>query len=226
MEPTPSSSSGGTNAPTNSPVAGGTPSPSGAETSTPTLGGTGIVISTMPTSSSSQNVTQETSSSDTTPLEVSITYDLSNDCGLDAEAIMSGTDNTLMEGLIDATSTITIGILNETFPRDEEPTRNRNRRGLVLLEMDDEDQRQQQQLRRNLVYYTDKYPVVINRILDIETGCAPGSNCLLVISTITVLLEAGDDSTEVNDAIVSGMQDSFQDGTFFGAIPEGTVICG
>ena len=83
----------------------------------------------------------------------------------------------------------------------------------------------QRQQRRNLVFYTDEFPVVIDRILDIEQGCAPGSNCLLVISSITAILEPGDDSAAVNDAIVSGMQDSFADGSFFAAIPADTVIC-
>ena len=75
------------------------------------------------------------------------------------------------------------------------------------------------------MYYNDEYPIIIDRILDIETGCAPGANCLLVISTITLLLEEGDDPAVVNEAIVSGMQDSFQDGSFFAAIPEDTAIC-
>ena len=167
-----------------------------------------------------------------TPLEVSITYDLSNDCGLDAEAIMSGTDNTLVEGLIEATTTITVDVLNTTFPRvaavedgGDEPIRERKvKRKLVHLENRSATSGEQHH-GRNLVYYTDQYPVTIDRILDIETGCAPGANCLLVISSITVILEDGDDPDAVNGAIVSGLQDSFEDGTFFAAIPEDTVIC-
>lgn len=157
---------------------------------------------------------------------------------------MSGTENTLLEGLIAATTATTIGILNETFPRVEEegdePTRDRNvRRRLVHFKNMGDDATvpvessssssshvdSQRQQPRNLVFYTDEFPVVIDRILDIEQGCAPGSNCLLVISSITAILEPGDDSTAVNDAIVSGMQDSFADGSFFAAIPADTVIC-
>lgn len=140
------------------------------------------------------------------PLEVSVKYDISNDCGLDSEAIMNPADNNdkLKHGLIGATTAITISTLNETFPRVEE---------------DDVSQ------QRNLVYYTDEYPVTIDRIIDIVTPCDPGQNCLLVVSTITVMLEEGDDPAEVYDAINDGMKSSFGDGSFFAAIPEDTVIC-
>ena len=119
---------------------------------------------------------------------------------------MNPADNNdkLKHGLIGATTAITIGTLNETFPRVEE---------------DDVSQ------QRNLVYYTDEYPVTIDRIIDIDTPCDPGQNCLLVVSTITVMLEEGDDPAEVYDAINDGMKSSFGDGSFFAAIPEDTVIC-
>ena len=167
-------------------------------------------------------------------MEVTITYDLSNDCGLTAEAIMNEEDNTLKEGLVAATTTITIGILNQTFPRveDEEPTRRNVRarhgqRGLAHLDTTPTATAKYNNSNndRNLVYYTDEYPVTINRILDVETGCATGQNCLLVISAITVVLEPGDDPAAVNAAIVKGMKASFIDGSFFGAIPADTVIC-
>jgi len=156
--------------------------------------------------------------------------------------IMAEEENTLKEGLIAATTTITVGILNETFPRadDGEPLRRTNmrvrkQRGLAHLEtlksssplQPSSPWSKSQQQHRNLVYYTDDYPVTIDRILDVETNCAPGQNCLLVISTITVVLEPGDDPDLVNDVLVKGMQDSFN-GTpppFFLAIPPDTVIC-
>lgn len=160
------------------------------------------------------------------PFTVSLTYDFSLDCGLDAQAIMEGEGgNTVKEGLEAATTTITIDILNSTFPRvEEEPTRMRRnvrRRQLARLDMISV----QQQQHRNLVYYTDSVPVTIDRIIDITTGCAPGSDCMLVSSTITIMLEPGDEQQEVKKAINDGLKKSFADGSFFGAVPEDTVIC-
>ena len=83
---------------------------------------------------------------------------------------------------------------------------------------------------RSLVYLPDVSsgglpPVTIDRILDIKSGCDQGSNCLLIISAVTVLLEAGDDENEIKKAVTNGLNDSWGDGSFNAAIPEGTVIC-
>lgn len=157
------------------------------------------------------------------PLTVQITYDIANDCGLDAEAVMNEDGNTLKTGLIEATTITAIGILNSTFPRADGTRRQvRLRRGLAHLAS---TMIQTNYHHRNLVYYTDEYPVTIDRIIDMETGCAPGNNCLLIISPITVVLEPGDDADAVSTALTEGMSDSFKDGTFFLAIPEDTVIC-
>ena len=138
--------------------------------------------------------------------------------------------NTLKDGLIAATTTVTIDILNSTFPRVER--RNEMVRGRRQLAYLDSSKRTQslssqklQMQHRTLVYYTDEVPVTIDRIIDIENPCDPGQNCLLVVSTITVMLEEGDDPAEVYDAINDGMKSSFGDSSFFAAIPEDTVIC-
>jgi len=187
-----------------------------------------------PTTQFPTSVPSEMSFDQTGPMDIEIRYDITNDCGLDAEAVMNEEGNTLKVGLEEATATITIGILNQTFPGvdDNEPTRRRRRnvRGLAHLDsslpaVSSSASQQEQQQQRSLVYYTAQYPVVIDRILDIDTGCAPGSNCLLIISTITVILEAGDNPDEVSTAIVNGIQESFVDGSFFGAIPADTIIC-
>jgi len=228
------------NAPTLSPIRVVVEEPtSTAPTGTPTDAyPTWIPTTQFPSSSPSE----ATSGGFIEPMEVTITYDLSNDCGLTADAIMNEEDNTLKEGLVAATTTNTIVILNQTFPRveNEEPTRRNVRarhgqRGLAHIDTtptatssvssNNNNSNSSHVQHRNLVYYTDEYPVTINRILDVETGCAVGENCLLVISAITVVLEPGDDPAAVNAAIVSGMQDSFNDGSFFGAIPADTVIC-
>jgi len=153
-------------------------------------------------------------------------YNFNNDCGLDAEAIMNEEGNTFKDVLVDVTTSATIQILNETFPsvKEEEPARRRGFRGLVHLDNPRSTSFFSGQQRRNLVYYTDEYPVTIDRIIDIES-CDPGFSCLLVISTIIVLLEAGDDPTQVNDAIVSGIADSFSDGSIYSTVPPESLEC-
>mmetsp|Transcript_5568 Transcript_5568/g.8336 ORF Transcript_5568/g.8336 Transcript_5568/m.8336 type:complete len:117 (+) Transcript_5568:1-351(+) len=74
---------------------------------------------------------------------------------------------------------------------------------------------------------TDEHPVVIDRVLDMPANCAEGMTCLLVISTIPVMMEgdSGDQYQAVRKAIMNGMQTSFKDGSFLNAIPEDTVVC-
>ena len=155
---------------------------------------------------------------------VQITYDLANDCGLTAEMIMEGDENTLKEGLEAATATVTIKIL-EDFRSSEQVRRQLRKVRRRLGSGAKSATRLSLSQERNLAYYSEEYPVTIDRILDIENGCAPGNNCLLVISTITALLDPNDDKEEVKDAIVSGVQDSFANGSFFAAVPADTVIC-
>ena len=156
-------------------------------------------------------------------LQVTINYDIENQCGLNAEKVMNEDGNTLKSGLIAATTTVAIDTLNATFPRDE------NQRNMIGLEDNSERDLAYLQFSPdhiNRVYYTDQYPVVvIERILDIETGCDPGTNCLLIISTVTVLLEPFDDENAVKNAITDGISESFNDGSFSSAIPSDIVIC-
>jgi len=155
---------------------------------------------------------------------VEIRYDLANDCGLTAEMIMEEDGNTLKDGLEAATTTVTIKIL-EDFNNSEQVRRQllevRHRLGsgaksTTRLSLSE---------GRNLAYYSEEHPVNIDRILDIENDCSPGNNCLLVISTITALLDPNDDKETVKDAILSGVQDSFKNGSFYAAVPADTVIC-
>eukprot|EP00986_Skeletonema_menzelii_P011010 scaffold5539_cov81-Skeletonema_menzelii.AAC.2 len=166
-----------------------------------------------------------TSAATLTKLLVTINYDIENQCGLDAEKVMNEDGNTLKSGLIAATTTVAINTLNTTFPREEEGIQRNMRgvrdnnydRGLVYIDaVPDPTDR---------VYYTDADPVIIERILDIETGCDPGTNCLLIISTVTVLLEPLDDENAVKKALTDGISQSFRDGSFNSAIPADTVIC-
>ena len=151
---------------------------------------------------------------------------------------MNMENNTLKLGLIAATTNITIETLNATFPREEEEEIfQRYMRGFDVSKYHSDvnnpngDYNNDIQ-HRSLVYLPevpenpdDFQPVTIDRILDIKSGCDEGSNCLLIISAVNVLLEAGDDENEIKKAVTNGLNDSWGDGSFNAAIPEGTVIC-
>jgi hypothetical protein len=144
---------------------------------------------------------------------------------------MNEEGNTLKDVLIEVTTTATIQILNETYPRleEEDPVRKRGnmvrgRRGLVHLDNPISTSLSRQKTR-NLVFYTAEYPVTIDRIIDIEESCDTGLNCLLVISTITIILEAGDDPTQVSDAIVNGIESSFSDGSIYSTVQPEALEC-
>eukprot|EP00984_Skeletonema_dohrnii_P009915 scaffold3819_cov98-Skeletonema_dohrnii-CCMP3373.AAC.2 len=184
-----------------------------------------VVPSAMPSSPSASSTTPPSAAATLQQLLITINYDIENQCGLDAEKVMNEDGNTLKSGLIAATTTVSIDTLNMTFPREGEE-RQRNMRGvqdnydrdLVYIDVAVPDP-------NNRVYYTDEYPVIIERILDIETGCAPGTNCLLIISTVTVLMEPFDNEKDVKQAVTEGISQSFRDGSFNSAIPSDTVIC-
>lgn len=145
---------------------------------------------------------------------------------------MNGVDNTLKEGLIAATTTVLQQTLNEgAVTRFVDKTLNIQRRippgvrGSILT-----PQRYKMNLppdsdRRALATYSDEYPVTIDRILDVEQSCDIGTNCLLIISSISVILEEGDDPDEVKDAVTESILDSFEDGRFNDAVPTDTVVC-
>lgn len=164
------------------------------------------------------------------PMNVTIQYSFNNDCGLDAEAIMNEEGNMFKDVLINVTTTATVQILNETFPRVEEemPAERRGvrvqKRRLVHLDNPTSTSLLYGQQNRKLVYFADEYPVTIDRMIDIES-CDPGFNCILVISVITVVLEAGDDPTQVSEAIVIGITDSFEDGSIYSTIPPESLEC-
>ena len=168
---------------------------------------------------------------------VEVTYDIANDCGLDAQAIMNEVDNTLKSGLIAATTTTTIDILNQTYPRTENSASTKRRH---LLHGNFDSQQQSDRTlarlkplpglynrtnRRYLVYYTNDFPVTMDNVIDVTEDCPVGNNCLLIVSTITTVLEDGDDPVEVKNSIEAGIRESFTSGSFYQNIPPDTVIC-
>lgn len=142
---------------------------------------------------------------------------------------MNEEGNMFKDVLIDVTTAATIKILNETFPRLEDTVvgrrgvRTRTRR---LVRFDNHMSKSfiSGNQHRNLVYYTEEYPITIDRILDVES-CDPGINCLLVISAISVFLEAGDDPVQVSEAIVRGITESFEDGSIYNTVPQASLEC-
>ena len=80
---------------------------------------------------------------------------------------------------------------------------------------------------RRLAFYTDSYPPVINNIFD-NTFCqvAEGILCAVVDSSVCVILEKGDDESEVKDALLNGIAKSIRDGSFESAIPSENQLPG
>ena len=157
---------------------------------------------------------------------------------------MNEDGNTLKTGLIEATTITVVDILNTTFPRVENAARRKRARRHLELSLSNDAHLAKRDLlhlesslsfsasslaatrrNRNLVYYTEEYPVTINRIIDMDATCDPGDNCLLIISTITVVPEPGDDPDAISSGILSGFNAAAEDGTLLGNIPEDTVIC-
>lgn len=180
------------------------------------------------------DVTTSTTASDATqgetikaqpPLQIIITYDISNQCGLDSEKIMNGVDNTLKTGLEIATTSILNRTLNELFPSVDEAQRldetvsfrgsARYRMSLMPSGND----------RRALAIYSEEFPVTIDNIIDIEESCDDGSSCQLIISSLYVVLDDGDDADEVKSAVSKNVLGHINDGTFATEIPSDTVVC-
>jgi len=167
---------------------------------------------------------------ETTPLTVTLTYDISNQCGVDADKVMNEIDNNLKAGLIAATTTV----LQQTLLNEATTTRSKVD-GPLTFRMNPADFRVSNMAptrykmnlpdRRALAQYSEEYPVTIDRIIDVDQPCETGNTCLLIISSINVVLEEGDDPDEVKNAVTNSILDSFDDGRFNDAIPEDTVVC-
>jgi hypothetical protein len=77
------------------------------------------------------------------------------------------------------------------------------------------------QLSRQLVFYTDEYPVTIDAIID-NPFCSPSNPvtlCAVVASTVCTLLEDGDDEVQIQTVLLAGIQMSIFNGDFENAIP-------
>lgn len=122
---------------------------------------------------------------------VDITFDITNECGLNADAVMNGEKNTLKAGLTDALYEIS------------------------TLSLHDEE--------ANIKVSS----VSIGRILNIESGCDVGKNCLLFVSTISLVLQEGTRSSgdDVKSKVSNYVIESFRDGSFAAAVPDNAQNC-
>ena len=119
---------------------------------------------------------------------VDITFDITNECGLNADAVMNGEKNTLKAGLTDALYEVS------------------------ALSLHDE-----QAIKVS--------SVSIGRILDIESGCDVGKNCLLFVSTISLELQEGTNGDEVKNEVSNYVIESFRDGSFAAVVPDHAQNC-
>lgn len=120
---------------------------------------------------------------------VDITFDITNECGLNADAVMNGEKNTLKAGLTNALYEIS------------------------ALSLHDE----QAKIKVS--------SVSIGRILDIESGCDVGKNCLLFVSTISLALHEGTNGDEAKNKVSNYVIESFRDGSFAAVVPDHAQNC-
>ena len=138
---------------------------------------------------------------------------------------MNEVDNTLKTGLEIATTSILNRTLNELFPSVDETQRleeNVSFRGSARYRMSVMPSGND---RRALAIYSEEFPVTIDNIIDIEESCDDGSSCQLIISSLYVVLEDGDDADEVKSAVSKNVLGYITGGTFTTEIPSDTVVC-
>jgi len=74
------------------------------------------------------------------------------------------------------------------------------------------------------IQLAEQDPVTIDQVLNVETGCEDGVNCLYISSTISVE-NYGDEPAVAIDTIQRGMEESFEEFTFFDELSDDTLEC-
>jgi hypothetical protein len=140
---------------------------------------------------------------------------------------MNEVNNTLKTGLIAATTEILNQALNEAGVRSSDT----HALGGFLFFRGSVDEAPIRYYKlgepngRALAKYSEEYPVTIDQIIDVDDPCEEGNNCQLIMTSVYVELEEGDDPNEVNTAITDSILNSLDDGSFNDAIPTDTVVC-
>jgi hypothetical protein len=73
--------------------------------------------------------------------------------------------------------------------------------------------------RRRLAFYSDEHPVEITRILESMFCPDPTQDCVVVSTTVCVVLEVGDDQEVVRTNLINGFRESIEGGGFNEVIP-------
>jgi len=160
---------------------------------------------------------------------------LESTAGFTAEEIILGQNNTIQQGLLIATRSVTISILNETQPETHNNIFDNSKRrdGLRrLLEhalgsyfgTNDFDHHLTTP-RRRLAFYTDEIPVRIFNIFESMfcSGNEVGGACVSVSTEVCVVLTADDVAGVVRLALVQGFRSSIESGAFSDAIPPTSI---
>ena len=75
--------------------------------------------------------------------------------------------------------------------------------------------------KRRLAFFSDEFPVEISSILDSMFCATPTEPCVVVSTTVCVVLEAFDDPDVVRTNLIQGFRDSIDGGGFNDVIPRG-----
>ena len=169
---------------------------------------------------------------------VTFQYGVSNNNGFSADDLFNEIGNTFKTGLLIATETVLVDVLNSTLARDDESRLLRGsaleqpKRHIQLVATDPSPQRRRtvysdelSQLsnslgrRRRLVFYTKDFPVTIDAIIPNPFSCPENTDCAVVSSTVCVLLEDGEDATDIREGVLGGMETAIESGAFEAAVP-------
>ena len=164
---------------------------------------------------------------------VTFQYGVSNNNGFSAEDLFNENGNTFKTGLLVATETVLINVLNATS------TGSRQLRGVeedhpsghirpVMQEMSQRRAASMDRIssysnsmgrRRKLVFYSDEWPVTIDAIIPNPFSCPTNSDCAVVSSTVCVLLEEGENEVSIREFVLDGIETAIESGAFEAAVP-------
>ena len=219
--------------PTASPTAKPTTEPTPAPTEEPTAKPTAT-----PTAKPTLAPVAATSNPTETPPDLvclMFQYGVESADGFSAEDIELGTNNTIKSDLIDATRDIVISVLNSTVvegknlrtnkPAGWKPSKDKDLLGVIQIHGSGYDSRRRTAFvptettiqNRRLEFYSDAFPPTITDVFD-NPFCGAASDgvtkCSIIDTTVCLVLEEGDDPTQVRARLVGGISGAFQDGRF------------
>lgn len=136
--------------------------------------------------------------------------------GYDAEDILTGNNNTIMEDLIQATTVVVQRVLATGDPCIPIPRKLTDRIPSRAFN------------ERKLAEYRDYSPVEILSVIDVDcSGLAliqknnnGDTNCILIRSAVTIYCtDPDEDCEQIQEDVINGIRDSIENGCFFEALP-------